>query len=218
MINPLASYDAYHAADAFARLAAAGVSVPRTEFGPADEGVTPVVYKACHEQPARKFLAPWRGPVPGYRAFAYEDGRDAQGRAWRYRAYHLPGGDVLSGDAVASPRWEARAEGRVAVDVAAELRAEEREQIALLAETLQLDFFAVDYLRRGAVGEAVFLDVNVYPMVLMAEAVTAERGLPGEWHVWEVADRFGRPDPDRSHWERFDAAMLARAQTVRGAP
>ena len=210
VINPPATYDAYHDEDAFARLEAAGVRVPRTRFGPADLGMTPVVHKRLGEQPATKFLAPWQGPVPGFRAFAFEDGRGADGLTWRFRAYHLLG-EVLSGDAVGGERWEARAEGRAAVDVAPELRPREREQIALLARTLGLDFFAVDYLRRAADGEAVFLDVNVFPMVLIAEGVTAAHGLRGGWHVWEVADRFGRPDPGRPHWRRFDEAMLALA-------
>jgi hypothetical protein len=214
VLNPPATYDAYHEADAFARLEAAGVSVPRTRFGPEDEGLTRVVFKAVGEQPARKFLATWQGPVPGFRPFAYEDGRDAAGLAWRFRAYHLLG-EVLSGDAVASRRWEARAEGRTAVDVAAELHPREREQIALLARTLGLDFFAVDYLRRGGDGEAVFLDVNVFPLVLMAEEVTRAHGLRGGWHVWEVADRFGCPDPDRTHWQRFDEAVVAAVDRAR---
>lgn len=221
ILNPPPTYDAYHATDAFPRLAAAGVRVPRTTFGPEDEGVTPVVYKAQHEQPASKFLAPWRGPVAGYRAFAYEDARDAQGRAWRQRAYLLPGGTVLAGDAVASAGWEARAEGRLAVDVAPELRAGERDQIARIGVTLGLDFFAVDYLRRAADGEAVFVDVNVFPVVLIAEGVTRERGLRGAWHVWEVADRFARGAGEPGHWERFDEAMVRvvdEARAGRAAP
>jgi hypothetical protein len=36
-----AMYDAYHDLDCFPRLAAAGVRVPRTEFGPADVGDQP---------------------------------------------------------------------------------------------------------------------------------------------------------------------------------
>ncbi len=215
VINPPATYDAYHADDSFTQLEAAGVRVPRTRFGRQDEGVTLVVYKARGEQPARKFRAPWRGEVPGFRAFAYEDGRDAQGRSWRFRAYHLLG-EVLSGDAVASSRWEARAESREHVDLAAELPGHERASIVRLAATLGLDFFAVDYLRRRADGEAVFLDVNVFPDVLMAEGVTRRAGLRGRWHVWEVADRLGRPDPGRPHWRRFDEALVAAAEGARG--
>jgi hypothetical protein len=217
VLNPPRAYDAYHAPDAFARLEAAGVSVPRTRFGPRDEGVTPVVFKAVDEQPATKFLRTWRGPVPGFRAFALEDGRDAAGRSWRLRAYFLAG-EVLSGDAVASLGWEARAEHRVAVDLRPELPAREREQIALLAATLGLDFFAVDYLRRRADGVPVFLDVNVFPMVLIAGAVAREHGLRGGVHVWEVADRLGRPDPGRPHWRRVDEALLrARDAAVAAA-
>jgi hypothetical protein len=216
VINHPAAYDAYHATEAFPRLEAAGVRVPRTAFGPDDEGITPVVYKAQYEQPARKFLAPWRGPVAGFRAFAYEDARDAEGRAWRHRAYHLLG-EVLAGDAVGSAAWEARAETRVAVDLQVEVRAEERAQIVSLAETLGLDFFAVDFVRRGSDGAAVFLDVNVFPVVLIAEGVVRARGLRGGWHVWEVADRFGRPDAGRPHWRRFDDAVTALVERTRAA-
>jgi len=215
VLNPPRVHDAYHEEDAFARLAAAGVSVPQTAFGPSDLGL-PVVFKAAGEQPARKFLAPWRGPVPGYRPFLYEDGRDPNGLWWRYRAYYVAG-EVLSGDAVGSPAWEARAERSREVDLAPELRPAERAQIARLARTLELDFFAVDYLRRAGDGTPVFLDVNVYPMVSIARSVTGERGLRGSWHVWEIAERYGAPDPDRSHWERFDAAMLAVAASTRAS-
>ncbi len=207
VLNPPATYDAYHAPGAFARLEAAGVRVPRTRFGPQDEGVTPVVFKALDEQPARKFVRPWGGPVPGFRPFALEDGRDAEGRSWRLRAYYVAG-EVLSGDAVASAGWEARAEHRVAVDLRPELPAHERAQIALLARTLGLDAFAVDYLRRRADRAAVMLDVNVFPMVLLAGDVARAHGLRGGMHVWEIADRLGRPDPGRPHWRRVDEALL----------
>jgi len=216
VLNPPRVHDAYHEPDAFARLAAAGVSVPRTRFGEEDLGVTPVVFKAVREQPARKFLARWNGPVAGFNAFAYEDGRKGDGLWWRYRAYYVAG-EVLSGDAVGSPAWEARAERSREVDLAPELRPAERAQIARLARTLELDFFAVDYLRRAGDGTPVFLDVNVYPMVSIARSVTGERGLRGSWHVWEIAERYGAPDPDRSHWERFDAAMLAVAASTRAS-
>jgi hypothetical protein len=214
VLNGPATYDAYHDPDAFARLEAAGVRVPRTRFGPDDVGVTRVVHKRIGEQPATKHLGTWTGPVAGFRSFAFEDGRGADGLIWRHRAYHLLG-EVLSGDSVGSPHWEARAEGRAAVDVAPELPAGEREQVALLARTLGLDFFAVDYLRRAGDGAAVFLDVNVFPMVLIAEGVTGAHGLRGGWHVWSVADRIGRPDPGRSHWRRFDEAMDALAGRAR---
>ncbi len=217
VLNPPATYDAYHDLDAFARLEATGVSVPRTRFGPDDEGRTAVVFKALDEQPATKFVQPWRGPLPGFRPFALEDGRDADGLSWRYRAYYVAG-EVLSGDAVASRGWEARAEHQVAVDLAPDLPAHEREQIALLASTLGLDAFAVDYLRRRSDGAPVFVDVNVFPSVLIAGAVSRAHGLRGGVHVWEVADRLGRPDPGRPHWRRVDEALLrARDAAVAAA-
>ncbi len=204
VVNRPERYDAYHSADGFPRLAAAGVRVPRTTFGREDEGVTQVVFKKQDEQPASKFLAPWTGPVPGFRPFAFEDGTGRDGLVWRHRAYWLLG-EVLAGDSVGSPRWEARAEGRAAVDVEPELRPAEAEQIALIGRTLGLDFFAVDYLRRARDGEAVFLDVNVFPMVTIAEDVTRARRLRGAFHVFDVA----------GHWPRFDAAVVAHWERAR---
>ena len=93
VLNPPAVYDAYHDPDCFGRLARAGVRVPRTALGPADVGVTPVVYKAVGEQAARKERCLYDGPRPGFRAAVAHDSRGADGRYRRYRAFDL--GDLV---------------------------------------------------------------------------------------------------------------------------
>ena len=164
VLNPPAVYDAYHDLDCFPRLAAAGVRVPRTEFGPADVGVTPVVYKAAGEQAARKELCRYDGPRPGFRAAVAHDSR-AHGRYRRYRAFVL-GDLVLPEDVIVADHWNASLRHLVAVERNYALTEFERRQLLLINSTLGLDFSCVDYLREHDTGTPVFHDVNVYPTVV----------------------------------------------------
>jgi len=105
VLNPPGVYDAYHEPDCFPRLARAGVRVPRP-VGPADVGVTPVVYKAVGEQAARKERCVYDGPRPGFRASVAHDSRGADGRYRRYRAFVL-GDLVLPEDVLVADHWNA---------------------------------------------------------------------------------------------------------------
>ncbi|HXV92418.1 MAG TPA: hypothetical protein VD813_03895 [Pseudonocardia sp.] len=211
VLNPPATHGAYHRDDAFPRLAAAGVRVPRTAFGTEDLGRTPVVYKAAGEQGSRKEREPYRGPRAGFRAFAAEDGRGADGLHRRYRAFVL-GDLVLPEDVIAAPVWNACARTLVTVERSFALIAHERAQLLLLTRTLGLDFAAVDFLRRRSDGLPVFLDVNVYPTV----AGAWPGGMPardrGQWHVFDNAERLGLPPPGgRPVWEQVDEALARLA-------
>ncbi len=215
VLNGLAGYDAYHHDTSFERLRAAGVGVPRTAFGPDDVGRTPVVYKVAGEQSCGKELAPWRGPVPGYRAFGYTDGRGRGGLHWRYRAFYAVG-VVEPFNAYGSPDWEATYTTRQEVDLAFALTAEERRQIARIGEVLGLDYFAVDFLRRRTDGAPVFVDINVYPTMVGAPAVDRRLGCRGRWHVLDTRTRLGLDEPGATpFWERLDRALLARVAAAR---
>ena len=153
VLNPPAVYDAYHEPDCFPRLARAGVRVPRTEFGPADVGVTPVVYKAVGEQAARKELCVYDGPRPGFRAAVAHDSRGADGRYRRYRAFVL-GDLVLPEDVIVADHWNASLRHLVTVERNYALTDCERRQLLLINSTLGLDFSCVDYLRERDTGAA----------------------------------------------------------------
>ncbi len=220
VLNPPATYDAYHDDDAFDRLRAAGVGVPRTAFGPADLGRTPVVHKAAGEQAGTMVLRPWAGPLPRARAFAYVDGSGPDGLHWRYRAFYAAG-VIAPFNGYGGPAWEVRYATRIRTDLAFALTGEERRQIATIAEVLGLDWFAVDFLRRRGDGAPVFVDVNVYPTIVSAPAIDRALGSRGRWHVLDLRARLGIDPPGTpTFWQRLDDALLARvgAATGRTAP
>jgi hypothetical protein len=205
VLNRPEHYDAYHRDDAFPRLAAAGVRVPRHVFGPGDVGRTRVVHKEQGAQAARKVVAVWDGPRPGSRAFELEDGSGPDGRVRRYRAYHL-GGVVWPEQVMVADGWNTTLGSLTAVERAFDVTGHEAEQVRLIATTLGLDAFAVDYLRRRSDGLPVFLDVNVYP----TPVETWTQGLRGRgvWHLHDAPLRAGvRPGNGRSPWEFFDEAV-----------
>lgn len=208
VLNPLSSYDAYHADDCFPRLAAAGVRVPRHVFGPADVGRTRVVYKRQGEQASRKDLAVYDGPRPGYRAFELVDGRGRDGRWRRYRIFFVAGA-VLPTDVIVSGGWEVGLGSLEDLELTFTMTGHERDQVALVAATLGLDAFCVDVLRRAADGLPVVVDVNVYPTMVVDECVSRGFGDLGQWHFWDVPARAGLPWPTgRSAWELVDEALL----------
>ena len=208
-INGVETYDAYHRDDAFPRLAAAGVAVPRTAFSDDDAGRTQVVYKAQWQQPAAKHRAPWTGPVPGYRAFELVDGRGDDGLWRRYRAFWLCG-RAWPDVAFASTDWEVTGGTRTAVE-AYELSGPEREQLGLAARTLGLDFFAADFLRRHDDGSPVLVDVNVYPTVVTTFGNDVA-GRRGQWHVWDAGPRLVDRPAGQDVWRAFDDVVLELAR------
>ena len=216
VLNPLSSYDAYHLDDCFPRLAAAGVRVPRHEFGPADLGRTEVVYKRQGEQVSRMERARYAGPRPGYRTFGLVDGRGADGLWRRYRLFHVAGA-VFPIEAMAGGDWEVRSTTSDRLELDATMTEHEAEQVRLVARTLGLDCFCVDLLRRREDGLPVVVDVNVYPTMVAGEHVTGARGLVGQWHVWDIPAWAGLAWPTgQSNWDLVDAALAARVR--QGAP
>lgn len=215
VLNRLERYDAYHDDGSFDRLRAAGVGVPRTAFGPDDLGRTLVVYKAAGQQSCAKTLRPWCGPVAGQRAFAYVDGRGRDGLHWRYRVFHAAG-VVEPFNAYGSRGWESTFSTCERSELY-ELASEERRQVALLAEVLGLDWFAVDFLRRCTDGAPVFVDVNVYPTMVVAPLLDRSLRCRGRWHVLDTRARLGRLNPgEPTFWQRFDEALLARVAALAG--
>jgi len=210
VLNSPAVYDAYHEPDCFSRLARAGVRVPRS-VGPADVGVTPVVYKAVGEQAARKERCVYDGPRPGFRAAVAHDSRGADGRYRRYRAFVL-GDLVLPEDVLVADHWNASLRHLVTVERNYAIPQAERRQLLLINATLGLDFSCVDYLRDRDTGEPVFHDVNVYPTVVGAWQGDMPAADHGRWHVFDNCSRLGLPPPGgRPVWRQVDEALLRLA-------
>ena len=204
VLNALAGYDSYHRADTFARLRAAGVSVPDPDPTVGERAVL-----KGPGQASEKRLETFTGELaPGWRAFAYVDARGADGLHRRHRAFHWLG-VVHPGDVVGSSHWEVGLGSLHTHEPTFELTAEEVAQVRTIATTLGLDWFCVDFVRRAGDGAAVFTDVNVYPTPVVAEFVDAQLGSRGRWHFLDTAARMGVSEPYGPFWPRFDAAVEA---------
>ena len=85
---------------------------------------------------------------------------------------------------------------------------EEIRQVRKIAQTLGLDYFAVDYLRRREDGRPFFTDINIYPTINSLPATGLDRGYHGQWHTFDTRPRLGMPEPGgRPFAEVFDDAM-----------
>jgi hypothetical protein len=104
----------------------------------------------------------------------------------------------------------------------------EADQVRLIAKTLGLQYFAVDYLRRNGDDSPVFVDLNVYPDVISKlRGLGAKFGYYGHWHTLDTdaqwltlaaeAHQGGSANSGRPFWQTFDEAMLSflRKETKR---
>ncbi|MBI2992578.1 MAG: hypothetical protein HYY48_00175 [Gammaproteobacteria bacterium] len=204
-------YDAYHQPDCFQRLAEAGVSVPRATFADSELGRTQVVYKRMGQQMSEKVLVPFDGPREGFRAFEFVDSRGKHGNHWRYRAFFIAGA-VRPSKALACRDWNVCLRNRPKILPTFDMPAAEVEQLRLIARTLRLDFFAVDFLRRRKDGAAVFLDVNIYPRINSVLHKPARRQPHVEFHTFDTRPWLGIPEPGgHSFPEVFDDAIATFA-------
>jgi hypothetical protein len=209
IINAPHAYNAFHRADAFEKLTKEGVRVPRFVFGPEDVGVTPVVYKTNGQQGADKYRALYDGPKPGMAPFEFVDSTKADGSFRRYRAHYLAG-MVRPAEVLVSNHWNACMRNSADIEYSFSFKNDEEEQIHRIATALDLQYFAVDYLRRNPDGEAVFTDVNIYPTIRSPRARVRGRGDYGGWHTFDARRRLGIPEPQGVEvWDQFDDAMMA---------
>lgn len=217
VVNHPEAYNAYHEAGTFAALAKAGVGVPRTNLGPGDVGRTPAVYKTegGHGH-TPKIFSRYEGPKPGFRAFEFVDSRGIDGLYRRYRAYHLLGA-VQPGMVLFSERQNVLVKTMKRREVY-EMTLQEAWQIRLIAKTLGLGYFAVDYLRRRGDDSPVFVDINVYPGVRSKMGAEGRKlGYYGDWSSLETRSRLALADPStRPFWDVFDEVMLSFAGKGRG--
>jgi hypothetical protein len=209
IINAPATYNSYHAQDAFQRLSSAGVCVPRHTFTEDDIGKVQVVYKASACQGAPKVLALYDGPRAGAGAFEFVDSRGPDGLFRRYRAHYLAG-MVRPSEVFVSRHWNVCFQHASDIEYVFDVSEEEQRQIRMIAQALGLDYFAVDYLRRASDGAAVFTDVNVYPTIQSPPERVRRRGDFGMWHTFDARQRMGIPEPMGVNvWDEFDSAITA---------
>ncbi len=209
VMNHPDSYNSYHEEICFDRLRAAGVSVPRSDFSDADIGRTYAVYKVLGKHGASKFLGPYRGRIEGYRAFEFCDSRTSDGMFRKYRAFYILG-NVIPYHLVFSDCWNVHRETRKRTEYNFDITEREAGSVRLIARTLKIEYFAVDFIRRSQDDLPVFTDINVYPLPIELTETGRELGYFGRWMVLDTRPRLGLPEPHgRSFWSIFDEAMKA---------
>jgi hypothetical protein len=209
IINHPNVYNSYHEPQSFRQLAEAGVCVPKNEFTDDDIGKTTVVYKVIGMHGSSKFLSAYRGPVEGYRPFEFIDSRGPEGLYRKYRAFYILG-IVWPNHVAYSDYWNVHRETRKRTEYLFDLTNTENESIKLIARTLNLQYFSVDFLRRGSDDSPFFTDINVYPLPIDFTETARERGYFGRWIILDNRLRLGISEPFGKHlWEMFDEAMIA---------
>jgi hypothetical protein len=215
IINHPEVYNSYHEAHTFKMLAEAGVSVPRSQFTGDDIGKTTVVYKVTGMHGSSKFLSPYRGPIEGYRPFEFVDSRGPDGLYRKYRAFYLLG-IVCPNHVAYSDHWNVHRETKKRSDYLFQLTAGELESIRLIARTLRLQYFAVDFLRRSSDDHPYVTDINVYPLPVDFTETARQLGYLGRWIILDNRQRLGIPEPSgTSFWDEFDEATAAFIKTRR---
>jgi hypothetical protein len=216
VINSPIRHDFYHSMEAFAQLENAGVSVPRSKFSEADIGKTRVIRKPIGKQSTLTGPLPYSGPVAGFRQFELVDCQEADGLFGRCRAFYIfgsvfPGLQFFCNTPIV--RWA----DAVAMDLLSSVALREQEQIARIAQTSGLDFFAVDFLRpRDPLAGPIFVDINVFPAVRYFPVAP---DYFGGWHdldIFDVEAPGTRSGP--SAWEMIDAGIVALLEGRRSDP
>ena len=209
VINHPESYNSYHEDGCFERLEKAGVSVPRSVFTAADIGKTPVVYKTKGKHGAGKFMSIYRGPVEGFHPFQFVDSKGEDGLHRKFRVLYAAG-IIYPNYAAFSDTWNVERATLKRIEYSFEMTPVEVENIALIARTLNIQFFSVDYLRRHPDRLPVFTDINVYPQPIAFTETAREFGYAGRWNIVDNHLRLNIPGPsEKPFWSMFDDAMAA---------
>ncbi|HMK50656.1 MAG TPA: hypothetical protein VK435_11430 [Thermodesulfovibrionales bacterium] len=208
VINHPDAYNSYHEDTCFERLEAAGASVPRSKFGERDIGRTEVVYKVKGAHGSTKFRSLYKGPVEGYRPFEFHDSRGPDGLYRKFRAFYILGNSIPNHVALGA-NWNVHRTTKISTEYVFDLTDTERASVELIAKTLNLQYFSVDFIRRREDGQPFFSDINVYPLPIDFTETARQMGYFGRWLILDNRLRLGMPEPSgRCFWEMFDDAML----------
>jgi hypothetical protein len=216
VINHPNVYNSYHEQRSFRKLSESGVNVPGSEFTDEDIGKTTVVYKVNGKHGSSKFLSLYRGPVEGYRPFQFIDSRGAEGLYRKYRAFYILG-NIVPNHVAYSDHWNVHRETKRRTEYTFTITDMEKESMKLIADTLNLQYFAVDFLRRGSDDSPFFTDINVYPLPVDFTETARQFGYFGRWIILDNKMRMGIPEPSgRLFWDMFDEAMASFANKKLG--
>jgi hypothetical protein len=208
VINHPDSYNSYHEDICFERLEAVGASVPRSKFNGSDVGKTQVVYKVKGAHGSTKFLSLYRGPVEGYRPFEFHDSRGPDGLYRKFRAFYILGNTVPNHVALGT-NWNVHRTTKIRTEYVFDLTDAEHASVELIAKTLNLQYFSVDFIRRREDSRPFFTDINVYPLPVDFTETARPLGYFGRWLILDNRLRLGIAEPSgRCFWEMFDDAML----------
>jgi hypothetical protein len=207
VINAPAVYDFYHHKDAFEQLAAAGVPVPRTHFGPEERGRL-VIWKPLGSQSETFGPVPYEGPIEGLRPFEFVNVQEQDGLHWRFRALFVLGA-VYSGETMASHDPIVRYSSAVSHHYDSRLTEAEANHVRTIAKVSNLDFFAVDFLRIPSTSSPVFTDINVFPML-------KEKG-PAGWygHRHDFDSSTAAPGEPADVWSHLEDSIVNAAARIR---
>ncbi len=207
VINHPHRYNAYYEPTVFQRLAAAGVNVPRSRFTQSDVGHIEVVYKLKAQQGGYKTKEVYSGDKPDFNAFEFIDSRDDEGLYRRYRSYYILGA-LRADELMRTEDWASCWKNKPKMSYTFEIPELEAKQLQLIAKTLDLQFFAVDYLRRRGDEQPFFTDINIYPHIVSFRDRARHTGNYGIWHNFELRERLQLPEPGgKSFAEVFDEAV-----------
>jgi hypothetical protein len=205
ILNSPETYNIYHSDTCFPILDKAGVSVPNYEFTDDDLGKTKVIYKKINQQTSEKFICEYKGPVEGYRPFQFIDTID-QDVYHRYRAFYVLG-NVIPTIYIQSPSWNVCHKHETFRKIGFDLTQFEIDQLSLIAKALDMDYFAVDFIRAN--NTSYFIDVNIYPTV-KHRSFTGKQPY-GLFHTFNfLKDLNGTPV-----WESFERSLIKRIQDER---
>jgi hypothetical protein len=212
VINHPDTYNSYHEEHVFNTLQNAGVSVPRSTFTEHDIGKTRVVYKVSGRHGSSKFLSLYQGPIEGFRPFEFVDSRGPDGFYRKYRAFYILG-IVCPNHIAFSNQWNVHRETKIRTEYIFDMSPLEIESLRVIAKTLNIQYFSVDYLRRKSDNFPVFTDINVYPLPIDFTETARKFGYFGRWHILDNHWRLDVPEPSgRPFWEMFDEAVTALAK------
>jgi hypothetical protein len=208
VINRPSAYNSYHQGETFDRLGSHGISVPRSSFSAEDLGATRVVYKEMGRQAAPKRNVLYGGPRPGMTAFEFIDSAQQDGLHRRFRAHYFLG-MVRPSELFLSDHWNVCMRNVLEVQYGFRLAEDEIAQIRSIANLLELDYFAVDFVRRASDDQPFFTDINVYPNIASPRQLVHRRGDFGKWHTFDACARLGLDEPlGGCVWDHFDSAVI----------